>query len=477
MSSPPGGVTVEVLGPGAAEGAQRRVAGSLQASGLGPGDRVAFCMPSSAVLLCAVLGALRVGIVPVLLNATLTERERHELIDDARPGLVITSRGELDSLAGGSPTELAPFPLARPMHYTSGTTGRSKGVWSGLWDEAVAEAAFRDEADLWSFCPDDVHLVCSPMYHSVSIRFAGGTLLRGGTCLVLSRFDARVALAAMRGEHGPAPTTTFMAPVALARLLDQIDADDSERECLDSLRLLVHAGSPCPPALKRRAMSRVGDGVLWEFYGSTEGQFTVCSPDEWTAHPGSVGRARTGRTLSVDPDGTIWCEAPRFARFSYWGDEAKTAAAWRDGSFTVGDLGRLDPDGFLFLDGRRDDLIISGGVNVYPAEVEAVLSEVEGVSELAVFGVTDERWGQRVCAAVVPAVVAVMAGNRSAAPAHPGRDPRRRLVEALRARASERLAPYKQPKQYVLLESLPRTATGKVQRNLIPDAAGEILEP
>jgi long-chain acyl-CoA synthetase len=300
------------------------------------------------------------------------------------------------------------------------------------------------------------------MYHSVSIRFAGSTLLSGGTCLILRKFDPRVALAALRGGHGPVPTTTFMAPVALARLLDQMDADGGADECLDSLRLLVHAGSPCPPVLKRRAMSRVGDGVLWEFYGSTEGQFTVCSPEEWVAHPGSVGRARTGRTLRVDPDGTIWCQAPRFAEFSYWGDEDKTAAAWRDGSFTVGDLGRLDADGFLFLDGRRDDLIISGGVNVYPAEVEAVLSEVEGVGELAVFGVVDERWGERVCAAVVPQLGSDAGGS---------------IVDAVRARASERLAPYKQPKQYVLLDSLPRTATGKVQRNLIPDVAGEILEP
>ena len=453
MSDP---VTVEVLTADVADVAQRRAAGALRTAGLVPGDRVAFCLTSSAALLCAVLGAVRTGVVPVLLNATLTEGERDQLIDDCQPRMVVTDNDRLASLDSGSPVGLAPYPLARPMHYTSGTTGRAKGVWSGAWDPATAEAAFSDEADLWSFGPDDVHLVCSPMYHSVSIRFAGGTLLRGGSCVILSRFDAGPALEALSGAGGPVPTTTFTAPAALSRLLDQAGEGT---EALAALRLLVHAGSPCPPALKRRALQAVGPGVLWEFYGSTEGQFTVCRSDEWLARPGTVGQARSGRILSVDDDGTIWCRAPRFARFSYWRDEDKTAAAWRKGSFTVGDLGRIDADGYLFLDGRRDDLIISGGVNVYPAEVEGVLSEVPGVSELAVFGLPDDRWGQRVCAAVVPT-----------APA--GREMGPQLIEAVRARAATGLAGYKRPKEYVVLGQLPRTATGKVQRNLIPGLVG-----
>jgi long-chain acyl-CoA synthetase len=445
-------VTVEVLAAGDAEDRQRRAAGALMAAGLGPGDRVAFSLPSSAALLCAVLGALRVGVVPVLLNATLLEAERDELTADACPTLTVTDPDGLAALGAGSPVEVSPFPLARPMHYTSGTTGRSKGVWSGLWDAATAEAAFTDEADLWAFGPDDVHLVCSPMYHSVSIRFAAGTLLRGGTCIILSRFDADVARHALLGRHGPVPTTTFMAPSALARLLADGPAPPAR---FDTLRLLVHAGSPCPAPLKRRAMGRVGAGVLWEFYGSTEGQFTVCPPEEWDSRPGTVGRARPGRSLSVDDDGTIWCRPPEFARFAYWGDEAKTASAWRDGWFTVGDLGRLDADGYLYLDGRRDDLIISGGVNVYPAEVEAVLGEVDGVMEVAVFGMPDDRWGERVCAAVVSATRLPPASIRA-------------LIDEVGGHASARLAAYKRPKQYVVLAALPRTATGKVQRSLIP---------
>ena len=449
-------VAVEVVSAAEAEPVQRRVAGALLAAGLGPGDRIAFCLPSSSALLCAVLGALRIGVVPVLLNATLLDAEREVLLADARPARVVTDAEALAALATGPPAEparLAPVPLARPMHYTSGTTGRSKGVWSGVWSPDEAAAAFADEADLWGFGPDDVHLVCSPMYHSVSIRFAGGTLLRGGTCVVLPRFDGETARSVLAGEgDAPRPTTTFMAPAALARLLATVEGTAAR---FDALRLLVHAGSPCPPPLKRSALARVGPDVLWEFYGSTEGQFTVCSPAEWAERPGTVGRARPGRTLSIDGDGTIWCRPPPFARFRYWDDPAKTAAAWRDGAFTVGDLGRLDTEGYLFIDGRRDDLIISGGVNVYPAEVEAALSGVAGVSEVAVFALPDERWGQRVCAALVldPAAAG---GSPEAA------------VAAATERAEAHLAAYKRPKQYVVVGALPRTATGKLQRNLVP---------
>ena len=444
---------VEVLTAGAAEEAQARAAGALLAAGCTEGDRVAFCLPSSAALLCAVLGALRVGVVPVLLNATLTPDERDVLVDDAEPALVVTDGDGLSRLGAGTPAALAPHPRARPMHYTSGTTGRAKGVWSGLWDAPTAAVALADEADQWAFGPDDVHLVCSPMYHSVSVRFAGGTLLAGGTCVILGHFEATRAAAALEGAFGPVPTTTFTAPSALTRLLS---VPGTVPERFRALRLLVHAGSPCPPALKRAALEVVGAEVLWEFYGSTEGQFTVCPTTEWLERPGTVGRARPGRELSVDADGTVWCRPPAFARFAYWRDEAKTAAAWRDGAFTVGDLGRLDDDGYLFLDGRRDDLVITGGVNVYPAEVEAALADVPGVIDVAVFGVADGQWGQRVCAAVVTA---------------PGTAPDEVVADLVR-HAADHLAGYKRPKQYEVVDALPRTTTGKVQRLRLPELLG-----
>ena len=419
-----------------AETRQRRAAGGLERRGLRAGDRVAFCVGSSAALLCAVLGALRRGIIPVMLNATLLPAEREVLLADAEPALTVVDGEGLAVLEDGPPVELAPVPLGRPMHYTSGTTGRPKGVWSGVLDESRARELFDDEADLWGFDSTDVHLVCSPMYHSVSVRFAGGTLLRGGTVVVLERFDAGAACRAMAEER---PTTTFVAPTALGRLLRHHGCPPM----FESLRLLVHAGSPCSASIKQSAMARVGPGVLWEFYGSTEGQFTVCSPEEWTAHPGTVGRARPGRRLQLEPDGTVWCHAPSFARFEYWRDPQSTARAWRGDAFTAGDVGRIDEDGYLFLDGRRDDLVISGGVNVYPAEVEAVLARHPGVTEVAVVGLPSEEWGETVVAFVVG-------------------DPD---LESLQARAAAELAPFKRPREVRLVEALPRNAMGKVLRS------------
>ncbi|HLX87363.1 MAG TPA: AMP-binding protein [Acidimicrobiales bacterium] len=439
----PAPAPLEVLEAAEAESRQARAAGALLRAGLVPGDRVAFCLGSSAALLCCVLGALRRGIVPVLLNATLLPAERDLLLADAKPAMTILDDAALHLLLDGPAADLAPYPLARPMHYTSGTTGRPKGVWSGLLDEDEARALFDDEADLWGFDRADTHLVCSPMYHSVAIRFAAGTLLRGGRVLVLGRFDADLAGDALREAR---PTTTFLAPTALGRLLHS----PRTPAVVESLRLLVHAGSPCPVALKEAAQARLATGVLWEFYGSTEGQFTVCPPDEWAGRPGTVGRARPGRRLEVDDDGTIWCHVPGFARFSYWDDPVATERAWRGDAFTVGDLGRLDDDGYLFLSGRRDDLVITGGVNVYPAEVEAVLGSLPGVVEVAVFGADDDDWGQRVCAAVVGDVD----------------------EDSLRRHAVMSLAPYKRPKSYVFVPELPRTGTGKLLRRALTERTG-----
>ncbi len=455
--------TVELLHADDAEDRQRRAAGALLARGLTRGDRVAFALGSSADLICAVLGAARIGLIPVLLNATLTPAERDVLADDAQPTLRIFDPADLARLTDGPPSDLAPYLLTRPMHYTSGTTGRPKGVTTGIWDEATARTVFEDEASVWHFDRDDLHMVCSPMYHTVSIRFSTGTLLSGGSLAILSRFDAPTALDVIRRHR---PTTTFLVPTHLQRILQcpGLGVD----ETFDSLRLLVHAGAPCPESVKRATMDRVSRGGVWEFYGSTEAQFTVCPPEDWLARPGTVGRARTGRRLFIEPvddaddlvddstgSGTIWCDMPDFARFSYWGNEEATQKAWRGPACTIGDLGRLDPDGYLYLTGRRHDLIISGGVNVYPAEVENVLAAVDGVTEVAVFGLPDEQWGQRVCVAYV--------ADRAAAPG---------AEDALRATATDHLAPYKRPKTYIAARDLPHTATGKLMRHAVPDHLG-----
>jgi long-chain acyl-CoA synthetase len=434
---------VERLTAGVAERRMRRAAGALRARGVDEGDRVVFSLPNSADLLAAVVGSLRAGIVAVPLNPTLLPHERDLLLADAEPTLVVDDGAGLAALlAGPEVGDLAPAPRCRPMHYTSGTTGRPKGVWSGLLDDGDADALLAEEVDAWGFGPHDLNLVVSPLYHSAPLRFAAATLLAGGDVLVLSRFDADLVARVAREER---PTTAFMVPAHLQRLT----ATDGLAP-LRSLRLLLHAGAPCPEHLKRAAIDVLGADAVWEFYGSTEGQFTVCSAAEWLARPGTVGRARPGRRLATDPDGTIWCQVPRHARFSYWRDPARTAMAWRDDAFTVGDLGRLDDDGYLWLDGRRDDLVISGGVNVYPVEVEQVLLGCPGLTDVAVFGVPDEQWGQRVCAAVVGDV-----------------EP-----DAVRAFARERLAPYKRPKDVVVVDDLPRTGTGKVRRSRLAAELG-----
>jgi acyl-CoA synthetase (AMP-forming)/AMP-acid ligase II len=440
------GATYERLTAEQSDADQRRVAGALAARGVVAGDRVVYLTTSSAAMLSAVLGTLRAGVVAVPLNPGLLDHERAALIADADPALVVDDRVLAELLADDRPTELAPAPLARPMHYTSGTTGRPKGVWSGVLTEDEGLALQGEERELWHFAADDRHLVCSPMHHSAPIRFGGGTLAAGGEVVVLGRFDARRAIDAI-GETRP--TSAFMVPAHLHRLFEAVGADDDVPTA--SFRLLAHAGAPCPPPLKLRALEAFGSDTVWEFYGSTEGQFTACSGTEWQRRPGTVGRARPHRALAVDDDGTIWCAAPTYARWEYWRDAEATDRAWRDGAFTVGDLGTLDDDGYLWLDGRREDLIISGGVNVYPAEVEAALSSAPGVVEVAVFGIDDERWGSRVCAAVVG----------------PAR------ASDVVAFAREVLAAYKCPKDVYLVDDLPRTSTGKVRRLDLPAMVGQ----
>ncbi len=422
---------------------QRRAAAWLRARGLSPGDRCAVVAEPSAAYLAVALGALRVGIVPVLLNPTLTAFEQQALLDDAEPALVLRG-GELDALVAEDlpQAELAPYPLARPMLYTSGTTGRPKGVWTGVLPEAHAAALVGEEAELWGFAADDVLLVVSPLHHSAPLRFSAGTLLAGGDVVLTGGVAAMPAAIA-----GHRPTTAFVAPAHLQRLFA---AGDDGLPPLRSFRLVAHAGAPCPRTLKERALAAFPTGSVWEFYGSTEGQFTACSPEEWLARPGTVGRARPGRRLEIADDGVIWCHVPDHARFTYWRDPAKTAAAWRGDAFSVFDLGRLDDEGYLYLDGRRSDLIITGGVNVYPLEVEQALLAHPGVTEAAVFGVDDERWGQRVVAAVVTDVP----------------------LGELEAFLAERLAPYKRPKQLLRVDALPHTPTGKLHRATLAEALG-----
>ncbi|MBP2392257.1 class I adenylate-forming enzyme family protein [Aeromicrobium fastidiosum] len=432
----------DVLTAARSEQQQRRVAGTLTAHGLVAGDRLVLAVPGSPTYVSVVLGALRSGIVPVPLDPRLTAHERDAIIADVAPSLVVDDDADLESLLSGPDAVLSPHPRCRPMHFTSGTTGRPKGVWSGMLSPEHAAALVAEERDLWGFASDDLDLVVSPIYHSAPLRFAMGTILAGGSVAVLPRFEPDAFLSAVADLR---PTSMFCVPAHLQRLFAHLDERGLTPD-VSSFRLVAHAGAPCPEPVRLRAHALFGTDVVWEFYGSTEGQFTACSAPEWAERPGTLGLARPGRVVTTDDEGQLWCSVPAWARFTYWNAPEKTAQTWRttpDGpAFTVGDLGRVDDDGYVFLDSRREDLIITGGVNVYPAEVEAALQTVDGVDDVAVYGRDDERWGQRVCAAYVGDVDEAV----------------------LRAVAEERLAPPKRPKTYVRHAELPRTATGKVRR-------------
>lgn len=445
----------------ASEARQRAswAAARLLHMGLVSGDRIAIAprhekdieqaqLQQSRITI-SVWAALSIGVIPVMVNPDLSEREHEYILRDSAPGVVFNTTESLVALTSDFkvPHSLPLDPLGRPMHYTSGTTGKPKGVWSGVLTPEAAAGLWATEIDMWGCSSSDTSLVHGPLTHSGPLRFALYSLMAGGDVLLPGWFDADLHAAAI-AEHRP--TIAFVVPSHMQRLLERPSGlPDSP------YRMLVHAGSACPPVIKEAIHEWAGAENVWEFYGSTEGQFTVMPGTQWASRPGSVGRARPERELRII-DGTIWCAPPEYGYFEYWGDPEKTAASWReiDGKrwFTVGDLGRLDVDGYLYIEGRREDLIISGGMNVYPAELEGEILACDGVHDVAVFGVTDERWGQKVCAAIVGDVDLDLS--------------------ALAMRLRQSLAGYKQPKEFFVVEQLPRTASGKIQRLKVPRQLG-----
>jgi long-chain acyl-CoA synthetase len=432
-------VGTELLSSEVARDIGGRIMTAIERLGERPHNFVVFQASNSAYLLAGVFGALLGGFAPVVISEKLSLLETHDILSDL-PHSIILSDSKLTEFAHSAKSELVERSdrfSCRPMHFTSGTSGRPKGVWSGWLMSGQSEDLARDEREAWGLTESDVHLVSGPLSHSAPLRFALHTLLNGGMVAVQKRFDAHTASDLI--EDGLV-TTAFMAPVHLQRILDSAPPRSS------SLRLVAHAGSPCPNRVRLAAIDHFGLDGLFEFYGSTEGQFTLCGAREWREHLGTVGRARPGRDLRTDEEGRIWCKAPPYARFTYWGDSEKTRTAWQEDWFTVGDLGRLDSLGYLYLDGRRTDLVISGGVNVYPAEIERALSEMPGIESIAAFGVEDSQWGQRVCVAYVGSATE-----------------QEILDHCLRA-----LAPYKHPRSITRVVELPRTHTGKIDRTALP---------
>jgi long-chain acyl-CoA synthetase len=335
--------------------------------------------------------------------------------------------------------------------YTSGTTGRPKGIERSS-DPATAHLTLAGVADVWGFGPEDVHLVAGPLYHTGPGSYAQIHLLIGATVILMPRFDAADALALIERHR---VTNSFMVPTHLSRIL-QLDPAERARRDLSSVRHILHSAAPCPAHVKRGVLDVFPRGAVTEFYGASESGFSRITAEEWLEKPGSVGRAWPGHELRIFDEngapcpagevGLIYVRGPRMD-FRYRNAEEKNRGAFRDGFFTAGDLGWLDEDGYLYIADRRTDLIISGGANIYPAEVEGVLSSHPKVADVAVIGIPDDEMGKSVLA-----VVELRPGESA---------DQKELIDFCR----RDLAHYKCPRRIEFVDSFPREPSGKVRKH------------
>lgn len=449
----PGGV----LTFGELEARVNGAVGSLIDAGVGRGGVVGSVLGNRSEHFVLLNAAGRLGANLMPLSGRLTDDERRYIIGDSGASVVVVEDPSVDvgaaalwcvdgpqltTEAQGPPVRdyLGVMPMA--LQYTSGTTGRPKGVLRRP-PEPSEEPQPNLAGLVFGYDRDDIHLVCGPLYHAAPGAHAEMNLWAGGAIVLPSRFDASDALALI-DEHRV--TSSFMAPAHFVRILEA----DWEAYDRSSVRRIWHAGAPCPPAIKVR-MFDVFPGAIWEFYGMSEGLGGVVSPEEWQERPGTVGRAFPGLAYRIlDEDGSpvpvgeiglVYVASMPGQEFAYRGDPEKTAAAFRDGYYSVGDMGSLDSDGYLFLADRRVDLIIRNGVNIYPAEVERALAEHPEVIDAAVVGLPDDRTGQRVHAIV---------------------EARSEDADELLAFLGTRLADFKLPSTIEFVDRLPREPNGKV---------------
>lgn len=299
----------------------------------------------------------------------------------------------------------------------------------------------------------DVHLLAGPYYHSAPNFFANIHLLLGSTLVIMPRFDPVEALRLIDTHK---VTTTFLAPTLLLRMCD-VPADTAANYNTSSLRQIIVAGAPCPYALKVKSAEHFGE-VLWEFYGATEtGIVTILKPEDQLRKPGSCGQAAPGHEIRLlddagneVPDGTpgeFWVRNAWLAE--YYKKPEATASKMLGSFFSVGDIAYRDEEGYFYICDRRVDMVISGGVNIYPAEIEAVLTAHPAVADVAVIGVPDEHWGES-----VKAIIALRPGMQTSA-------------DELTAFCGERLADYKRPRSIDFVDELPRSPAGKLLKNII----------
>lgn len=458
----------------------------LRNCGVGIGDRVAVQAEKSVDMLMLYLGALRAGAIFLPLNTAYTPGELDHFLRDAEPALFVCDpamrdaaealardagvarvetlgparEGSLSGLADASPTAFDDVPrddddLAAIL-YTSGTTGRSKGAM--LSHDNLGSNAFvlREE---WRFTADDVLLHALPIFHTHGLFVATNIVLAAGASMIfLPRFDAGEVIARL-----PSATTMMGVPTFYIRLLDDPRFD---RILTRHMRLFVSGSAPLSADIHREFRERTGHAIL-ERYGMTETNMNISNPYEGERIAGTVGLPLPGVSIRIaDPDtgaempvgevGVVEIAGPNVFK-GYWRMPEKTAAEFRDGYFVSGDLGFIDGRGYVTLVGRAKDLIISGGYNVYPAEVETALDELPQVHESAVIAVPHRELGEAPVAVVVP------------------RDKGFADAEAIRAGLADRLARYKQPRAILFVEALPKNAMGKVQKALLREEHRDLL--
>jgi len=468
-----------------------RLAHALAGAGLGHGDVVALVMENGPRYHEVAWAVLRSGMYLLPVNTHLQPDEVSYVVADSGARLVIVSPtlhamaaglqkaalpavqrwwsvgGEvdgyesMDSALAAMPSE----PVGREsegdvLQYSAGTTGRPKGIRRPLSGAPMGEGggAVLNFLAAFGVSEGDTYLSPAPLYHSAPIFWTMGVHRLGGTVVVMERFDAEQMLSAIERY---AVTHMQLVPTMFVRLL-KLPEQVREAYDLSSLRAVIHAAAPCPVDVKRRMIAWWGP-IISEYYSSSEGAGgTFITAQEWLDHPGSVGRPILGTPHIVGDDGTqlppgeagqVWFEGA--VEFDYLGDPAKTAETtsaqgWR----TVGDVGWLDEEGYLYLTDRRAFTIIRGGVNIYPREIEDVLLDHPQVLDAAVFGVPDEDFGERVHAVVQPDVWPPDEAQ---------------LVNSLRDLCQSRLAPFKCPAGFDFERQLPRTDAGKLYKRLLRD--------